>query len=249
MCKIVLNVLIFIFLRFSVSKAENIISCKCKLSPLRSCIKQVNVEKQDTIDNLTCTRSMTSRVTFSKSPGASGGPSPCGEEILLVDLNRISNDEVPPLIFHKCPEYEMEYLRRFRWEVYNPRFNWFYDPKIRIGEESPCQVFKEQFNGIDVTILAPDSIEPVCTTIKNENILKEIRGFNVMNANSCCHGLKAENYATSCKRIFYALNLVSGCGKMRTVVLSKNRDEFPIGYNFNLIRNPCRRSFVINKNN
>lgn len=176
---------------------------------------------------------ITSRVTISKSPGAGGAPSPC-ETITNVCVNPCKL-QPSPLVFEDCVQYKMEFLERYRWLVYCPRFNWFYDPKISVGE-SPCQVFKQLFSGIDVTLFAPDRPEPICTTLKNYG---DLRGFMVINANDC-DGIKAENYALTCRRAAYGLNLISGCGQMRTVVLSKPLDEFPVGYGYRLVKNPLR---------
>lgn len=176
---------------------------------------------------------ITSRVTISKSPGAGGAPSPC-ETIANVCVNPFKL-KPSPLVFEDCVQYKMEFLERFRMFVYCPRYNWFYDPKISVGE-SPCHVFKTLFSGIDVTLFAPDRPEPICSTIKN---YEDLRGFMVMNANDC-EGIKAENYALTCRRVAYGLNLISACGQMRTVVLSKMIDEFPVGYAYRLVKNPLR---------
>ena len=175
-----------------------------------------------------------SRVTISKSPGAGGAPSPC--EIATGVCVNPCKLQPSPLVFEECVQYKMEFLQRYRWLVYCPRYNWFYDPKLWAGE-STCSQFKQTFSGIDVTVFAPDSAEPICTTTKN---YEELKGFMMMNANDC-EGIKAENFLLTCRKAAYGLNLVSGCGQMRTVVLSKALDEFPPGYSYRLVKNPLRR--------
>lgn len=173
------------------------------------------------------------RMTISKTPGPGGAPSPytCAEGV-YVNPARL---DPSPMIFEEYIQYKMEYLRRFRWEVYCPRFNWFYNPKISVVE-SPCQVFKMQFSGIDVTLFSPDSSVAVCSTLKYYRDLTE---FMVMNANNCT-GISSENYLLTQRRLAYGLNLVSGCGQLRTVVLSRLIDEFPVGYSYRLVNNPLR---------
>ena len=185
---------------------------------------------------------ITSRVTISKSPGAGGAPSPC-ETVANVLVNPCKL-QPSPLVFEDCVQYKMEFLQRFRWLIYCPRFNWFYDPKISTGE-SICNVFKQLFSGIDVTIFSPDTPEPICSTVKN---YEDLRGFMMMNANDC-DGIKAENFLLTSRRVAYGLNLVSGCGQMRTVILSKALDEFPVGYGYRLVKNPCRMPEYCKKSN
>lgn len=176
------------------------------------------------------------RMTISKTPGPGGAPSPypCAEGV-CVNPARL---DPSPMIFEEVIEYKMEYLRRFRWDVYCPRYNWFFNPKNNPGE-TPCHQFKLQFSGIDVTVFSPESPIAVCSTLKN---YEDLTGFLVMNANNCT-GINSENYLLTQRRLAYALNLVSGCGQLRTVVLSKLLDEFPVGYSYRLVNNPlrCRR--------
>ena len=173
------------------------------------------------------------RMTISKSPGPGGAPSPyaCAEGVLLNPARL----EPSPMIFEEDVQYKMEFLRRFRWEIYCPRYNWFYNPRSYIGE-TPCQLFKVQFSGIDVTLFSPDSPIAVCSTLKNYD---DLSGFLMMNANNCT-GINSENFLLTQRRLAYALNLVSGCGQLRTVVLSKLSDEFPVGYDYRLVNNPLR---------
>ena len=173
------------------------------------------------------------RMTISKTPGAGGAPSPytCAE---AACVNPASLDP-SPMIFEEYVQYKMEYLRRFRWDVYNPKYNWFYNPKITIGE-TPCYVFKSLFSGIDVTLFSPESSIAICSTVKNYD---DLTGFLMMNANNCT-GISSENYLMTQRRLAYGLNLVSGCGQLRIVVLSKLMDEFPPGYANRLVNNPLR---------
>lgn len=138
-----------------------------------------------------------------------------------------------PLLFEEVVQYKIEYLRRFRWNVYSPQFNWFYDPLTSLTVENPCHIFKTTYSGIDVTLFAPDCPNPICSTLKQYNVLD---GFRVKN----CKNLKPDSFdIVSCgERVAYGLNLVSQCEEIRTVVLSKATDEFPIGYANTLINNP-----------
>lgn len=178
-----------------------------------------------------------SRVTISKSPGAGGAPSPC-ETIsnICVDPCRLAPS---PMVFEKDERFMMNFLRNFRWDIYCPRYNWFFDPRIRLGE-TPCQIFKYLNSGIDVTVFAPESLIPICTTTRN---FEELSVFQMMNANNCT-SIQSENYLITKRIVAYGLNLISGCGQMRTVVLSKATDEFPPGYTYRLVRNPLRNECI-----
>lgn len=161
-----------------------------------------------------------------------------GYLLCFVDLKEIklSDDcecklEPSPLVFEPFVQYQIEYLTRFRWEVYAPRFNWFYNPNLWVSDDTPCQTFKLTYSGIDVTVFDPEVAIPICTTVKN---YEDLNVFRVKN----CKDFKPESYGDSCRRVAYALNLMSGCGQLRTVVLSKARDEFPAGYNYRLVQNP-----------
>ena len=179
-------------------------------------------------------KKISSRVTISKSPGPGGAPSPC--QIATGVCVNPCKLEPSPLIFEPTVRLLMTFLRNFRWDVYCPRFNWFYDPKLKLGE-SPCSVFKILYSGIDVTLFAPDSSVPICTTTKN---FQDFHGFQMMNAANCT-SIQSENYMITSRRVAYALNLISGCGQLRTVVLSKALDEFPTGYSYRLVRNPLSK--------
>lgn len=139
-----------------------------------------------------------------------------------------------PLVFEENDKYKLDYLTRFRWEIYSPRYNWFYDPIISLQADNPCQTFKLAYSGIDVTLFAPDCPIPICSTLK---CTRDFQKF-VVNNTQICEGLKTEMYDISCRRVSYGLNLVSACGKIRTVILSKAIDEFPLGYNYRLVENP-----------
>lgn len=139
-----------------------------------------------------------------------------------------------PLVFGEFVEFKLEFLRRFRWEIYSPRYNWFYNPLLSPLEETPCHTFKMAFSGIDVTLFKPNCPVPVCSTLKCPGELERF----VVNNTQICNGLETETFAVLCRRVAYALNLVSACGEIRTVVLSKPKDEFPLGYNFKLVNNP-----------
>lgn len=199
----------------------------------RVCIPQAEGFNATRIPTCGLPPNICSRMTVSKSPGVAGAPSPytCSENVLINPANL----EPSPMIFEDYIQYKMAYLRRFRWEIYCPRYNWFYYPKLSPGE-TPCYLFKSQFSGIDVTLFSPDSPIPVCSTLKNYD---DLTGFLVMNANNCT-GLNSENFLMTQRRLAFALNLISGCGQLRTVVLSKQIDEFPIGYSFRLVNNPLR---------
>lgn len=177
-------------------------------------------------------------VTASKSPGAGGAPSPC-----TIAVNTCVNPcklAPSPIIFEECVQFKMAALRTFRWDVYSPRYNWFYDWRTWRGE-TPCLVFKLANNGIDVTLFSPDMAVPICSTLSNYEDIAN--AFNIINANSCEDGIRSENYALTCRRVAYGLNLISGCSQMRVVVLSKSRDEFPPGFAYRLVENPYRKCF------
>jgi hypothetical protein len=190
--------------------------------------------------------------TLGLSPGAAGAPSPCGQSSFFpspsntrvnkyfVDpltgknVTICANQLLSPLVFQPCVQYMMEFLRRHYWLVMCPQFNWFYNPLISFGE-TPCTQFKLLYSGIDVTVMKPDSSEPVCSTTA---FIKDYTIFATSNANAC-QCIREENYLESERRVTYAVNVVSSCGQMRTVILSKAKDEFPPGYTCRLINNPC----------
>lgn len=186
-------------------------------------------------------KEINSRVTVSKSPGPAGAPSPC-TIATGVCVNPCSLAP-SPMIYEPNVRLVMAFLRRFRWDVYCPRYNWFFNPEHRFGENA-CQAFKLLNCGIDVTVFSPDSVIPICTTTKN---YAELNAFQMMNANNCT-SIQPENYLLTGRRVAYGMNLVSGCGQLRTVVLSKARDEFPIGYSYALVRNPLRKECITNGN-
>lgn len=138
-----------------------------------------------------------------------------------------------PLVFEEDDLFKVEFLQRFRWVIYTPRLNWFYDPQVNIGE-TPCTVFRNFNSGIDVTIFAPGRALPICSTLRNN---EDLCGF-MLPANVDCKNLDAETYLITCRRAAYAFNLISGCGQVRTVVISKALDEFPLGYNYQIVKNP-----------
>lgn len=153
-----------------------------------------------------------SRVTISLSPGPGGAPSPCTlAEGVCVDPCRLAPF---PVFFEPNFRFMLDFLRRFRWDVYAPRFNWFYNPITTPGE-SPCTQFKILNNGIDVTVFAPDSAVPICTTSR---FIDDLSGFQIMNAANCT-SIQPENYMITTRRVAYGLNLISACGQLRTVVL------------------------------
>ncbi len=190
--------------------------------------------------------------TLGLSPGAAGAPSPCGESTFcpspsntrirkhIVDpltkknITICANQLLSPLVFQPCVQYMVEFLRRHYWLIICPQFNWFYDPTVTFGE-SPCTQFKTLYSGIDVTVLRPDSSEPICSTTKD---IKDYTIFQSANANACSC-IREENYLETNRRVSYAVNIVSSCGQMRTIVLSKAKDEFPPGYVCRLTNNPC----------
>ena len=170
-------------------------------------------------------------VTIAETPAYGGCSSPY---VLANDACIPTKDLEPsPIIFESFVQYKIEFLARFRWLVYSPQYNWFYDPKLWVGQ-TPCSAFKQANSGIDATLFEPGSLIPVCSTIKKVDDF-----FVFLKDNSeDCNELKSENYIVTCTRVGYALNLVSGCGEMRTVVLSKDVDEFPPSYAFRLAYNP-----------
>lgn len=190
--------------------------------------------------------------TIALSPGAAGAPSPCGQACFVPTPSNTrvrkyfynadsgknetvyANQLLSPLIFQPTVQYMMDFLRRFYWIVTCPQYNWFYDPNVQFGE-TPCSQFKQAYSGIDVTLYRPDSSEPICSTTK---LTQEFNIFATANANACCN-IREENYLETSRRVAYAVNIVNSCGQMRTVVLSKAKDEFPPGYVCRLVNNPC----------
>lgn len=191
-------------------------------------------------------------LSYSLSPGAGGAPSPYGEGSFVPTLqntrkyrtrvNPITGKEEPmcsntllsPLIFQQSAQYMADYLRSWYWTIVWPFFNWFYNPDTWFGE-TPCAQFKLFYSGIDVTVFRPDSAEPVCTTTAD---WKDYSVFQMANANAgVC--IREENFMETKRKVAYAVNIVSACNQMRTVVLSKAKDEFPPGYVCQLTSNPC----------
>lgn len=175
-------------------------------------------------------------VAVAETPSYTDCPSPY---TLATDAYIPTKDLQPsPIIFESFVQYKIEFLARFRWLVYSPQYNWFYDPKLWVGQ-TPCTTFKLSNSGIDVTLFRPGSRVPVCSTVADVEDFFVFLDENTAN----CNELKSENYIVTCRRVAYALNLVSGCQEMRTIVLSKNTDEFPPSYAYRLAYNPQNPHF------
>jgi hypothetical protein len=160
------------------------------------------------------------------------GP-PCGGTRDCGSTEVCCSKTASPYIYQQCSQARLEYLRRFAVEIYSPRYNWFYNPAVTLGE-SPCLAYKLANCGINVTLLRLDTNIPVCTTTADIDTYKLIKALT----GSPCT-FRQEYYMETDKRAIYARLIVSPCNQMRIVVLTKDNDEYWPGFDCRLVWNPC----------